>query len=342
MTATLVLVVLASAALAGVLLVLARAGRSLLDERLGGIEQRLDRRLGEHDERVDRRLEGIDGRLLSTERSAGQTATQIVERLAKLDGTTEQMLQRAGELARLEHVLRPPKARGGFGELLLENLLRDRLPPSAYEVQYSFKSGERVDAVIHVERLIPVDAKFPLDNFERMAEAEDDASRIIHEKAFARDLKGHIDAVAQKYIKPAEGTYDFAFMYLPAEGIYYELVCGRTGALLQYAHERRVFPISATTFTAYLQVIAFGLKGMEFEQNAHEVMAYLADLRRDFSRLRADFELVGKHLGNAQTKYVDAEKRLDRFDGKLERAADQEQPAIDSPATPQLEALDAA
>jgi DNA recombination protein RmuC len=225
---------------------------------------------------------------------------------------------------------------------LLENLLRDRLPPSAYEIQYGFKSGERVDAVIRVERLIPVDAKFPLDNFERMTEAEDEASRTVHEKAFARDLKGHIDAVAQKYIKPAEGTYDFAFMYLPAEGIYYELVCGRTGALLQYAHERRVFPISATTFTAYLQVIAFGLKGMEFEQNAHEVMAYLADLRKDFGRLREDFELVGTHLGRAQTKYVDAEKRLDRFDGKLERAADQEQPVLDSPAPPQLEAVDAA
>jgi DNA recombination protein RmuC len=341
MIAAVALVVLASAVLAALLLVIARAGRSLLDRSLHGIEQRLDRRLGELDERVDRRLEGIDGRLLSTERSAGQTATQIVERLAKLDGTAEQMLQRAGELARLEHVLRPPKARGGFGELLLENLLRDRLPQSAYEMQYGFKSGERVDAVIHVERLIPVDAKFPLDNFERMLEADDDTARALHEKAFARDLKGHIDAVAQKYIKPAEGTYDFAFMYLPAEAIYYELVCGRTGALLQYAHDRRVFPISPTTFTAYLQVIAFGLKGMEFEQNAQEVMGYLAGLRNDFGRLRADFEVVGKHLGNAQSKYAEAEKRFDRFDGKLERAADHEAPAIDAPA-PQLEALDAA
>ena len=141
-------------------------------------------------------------------------------------------------------------------------------------MQHGFKSGERVDAVIKVERLLPIDAKFPLDNFERMVEAEDDAGRTLHEKAFARDIKGHIDSIAEKYIKPAEGTYEFAFMYLPVEGIYYELVCGKTGALLQHAHERRVFPVSPTTFTAYLQVIAFGLKGMEFEQNAHEVMAY--------------------------------------------------------------------
>jgi len=332
--------ILAAALLAALIVVLARSGRSLVDERLGGIEHRLDRRLTELDERVDRRLEGIDGRLLSTQQSTGETTTQIVERLTKLDGATEQMLQRAGELTRLEHALRPPKARGGFGELLLENLLRDRLPPSAYEMQYGFKSGERVDAVIRVERLIPVDSKFPLDNFERMIEAEDDASRTLYEKAFARDMKGHVDAVAEKYIKPAEGTYDFAFMYLPAEAIYYELVSGKTGALLEHAHAKRVFPTSATTFTAYLQVIAFGLKGMEFEQNAHEVMAYLADLRKDFARLREDFELVGTHLSRAQTKYIDSEKRLDRFDGKLERAAEHELP--EAPASPALEALDAA
>ena len=334
-------VILVAALLVGAALVVGRAGRSLLDEHLGGVEGRIDRRLAELDDRVDRRLDGLDGRLLSSQQSAGQAATQIVERLTRLDGTADQMLQRASELARLEQVLRPPKARGGFGELLLENLLRDRLPPTAYDMQYGFKSGERVDAVIRVERLIPIDAKFPLDNFERMLEAAGDAERALHEKAFSRDLKGHIEAIAAKYIKPAEGTYDFAFMYLPVEAIYYELVCGKTGALLAYAHERRVFPVSPTTFTAYLQVIAFGLKGMEFEHNAHEVMAYLADLRKDLSRFREDFEIVGKHLGNAQSRYVDAEKRLDRFDGKLERASEHELP--DESRPPELpRALDAA
>jgi DNA recombination protein RmuC len=313
-------------ALGCALVVLARSGRRLLDHRLTGIEDRLDRRLGDIDTRVEVRLDGLDGRLLSTQQSAGQTATQIVERLTKLDGTAAQMLARANDLARLEQVLRPPKARGGFGELLLENLLRDRLPPSAYQVQYGFRSGERVDAVIRVEKLVPIDAKFPLDNFERMVDARDDGERELYEKAFGRDVKGHIDAIAGKYIKPAEDTYDFALMYLPVEGIYYELVCGRTGALLKYAHERRVFPVSPTTFTAYLQVIALGLKGMEFEQNAHEVMAYVADLRGDFERFRGDFELVGKHLGHAQAKYGEAEKRLARFDGKLERASEHDDP----------------
>jgi DNA recombination protein RmuC len=333
MVAILIGLIVAAAAVAAIVWI-ARNGRGLLDHRLGGIEERLDRRLSEIDARVDRRFGELDGKLLTTQQSSNKTAVDIAAKLTRVEGATEQMLTRANDLARLEQILRPPKARGGFGELLLENLLRDRLPPSAYQVQYGFRSGERVDAVIRVEKLIPIDAKFPLDNFERMVEAESDGERELYGKAFARDVKGHIDAIAQKYVKPAEGTYDFAFMYLPVEGIYYELVSGPTGALLKYAHDRCVFPVSPTTFTAYLQVIAFGLKGMEFEQNAHEVMAYLADLRKDFGRFRDDFDIVGKHLGNAQSKYAEAEKRLDRFDGKLERAAEREPDVIEQAELP--------
>ncbi len=324
---TAALIAVTAVAVLGALFVLARAGRGLLDTRLGGIEDKLDRRLASLDGRIDSAQQSI----LSTQQSAGQQATQIVEKLTKLDGTAAQMLERANDLAKLEQVLRPPKARGGFGELLLENLLRDRLPPTAYRMQHTFRNGERVDAVIHVEKLLPIDSKFPLDNFERMLDTQDDTERVLYEKAFARDVRGHIDAIASKYIRPAEDTYDFAFMYLPVEQIYYELACGKTGALLTYAHDRRVFPVSPTTFTAYLQVIAFGLKGMEFEQNAHEVMAYVADLRKDFGKFRDDFELVGTHLGRAQTKYVDAEKRLARFDGKLERASEHEALEGDEP-----------
>src|SRR5580765_8912763 len=167
-----------------------------------------DRRLGELAASVDRRLEGIDGRLLTSQQSAGQAATQIVEKLTKLDGTAAQMLARANDLARLEQVLRPPKARGGFGELLLENLLRDRLPPTAFALQHGFAGGERVDAVIKVDRLVPIDSKFPLDNFERMLGAENDIEHQQFEKLFARDVKAHVDAIAGKYIRTDEGTYD--------------------------------------------------------------------------------------------------------------------------------------
>jgi DNA recombination protein RmuC len=227
--------------------------------------------------------------------------------------------------------------------LLLENLLRDRLPPDAYELQYTFSTGERVDAVVRAaDRLLPIDAKFPLDNFERVVSAENDVERQLHEKAFARDVKGHIDAIAAKYIRPDFGTFDFAFMYLPAEAIHYEVVAGKTGALLSYAHERRVFPVSATTFSAYLQMIVLGLRGLQIEQTAQDVMKQIAGLEVDFSRFRDDFEVVGKHISNAQSKYAEAEKRLDRFETKLERAADLEveTASSDPPALPR--ALDAA
>jgi DNA recombination protein RmuC len=326
--ADVVLILVLIAAIAGAIVWLARVLGELradwsaqltdrsaeVDRRLLGVTETMDRRLAELDTKVDRRLE-----------NASQTTNKIHERLGKVDEATTQMLERAKDLARLEQALRPPKARGGFGELLLENLLRDRLPPAAYQMQYTFDSGERVDAIVRVDRDIPVDSKFPLDNFTRLVEAETDDERQLAERQFARDVKLHIDAIAGKYIRPDEGTYDFAFMYIPVEAVYYELACGKTGALLSYAHERRVFPVSPTTFTAYLQVIALGLRGMQIEQHAHEVMAYVAELQRDFERFADDFDKIGTHIGHAQSKYHEAGKRLDRFETKLERAIEEQE-----------------
>jgi DNA recombination protein RmuC len=285
-----------------------------VEHRLQGVIETMDRRLGELDTKVDRRLE-----------HASQQTNAIHKQLGDVGRATASLAEQAKGLGQLQQLLRPPKARGGFGELLLGNLLADRLPPHAYSLQHGFRSGERVDAVIRVDRLVPIDAKFPLDNFERIVEAQDDGARELAEKQFARDVKIHIDAISSKYIRPDEGTYDFAFMYLPSEAIYYELACGKTGALLAYAHEQRVLPVSPTTFTAYLQVIVLGLKGLQIEQHAHEVMAYCAQLQKDFGRFREDFDLVGKHLGNARNKFADAEKRLDRFETKLEQATDSQE-----------------
>jgi len=328
----LILVVLAVLAAA---LVLPR----LIAAQLATLRDDTARQLNERNADVDRRLadvtETIDRRLASS----NQAATKIHERLGEVTKATAEMNERAKDLARLEQALRPPKARGGFGELLLENLLRDRLPPDAYEIQHTFPGGERVDAVIRAAGLLlPVDAKFPLDNFERMTTAGDEAERQLHEKAFARDVKGHIDAIASKYIRPECGTFDLAFMYLPAEAIHYELISGKTGALLTYAHGKRVFPVSATTFSAYLQMIVLGLKGMQIEQRAEEVMRYCAALQKDFGKFREDFDLVGTHLSRASSKYVDAEKRLDRFETKLEQAADEQVELVVEP----VRALDAA
>jgi DNA recombination protein RmuC len=301
-----------------------------MERRLQGLTEAVDRRLAELDTKVDRRLE-----------HATEQTNAIHRQLGDVGRATAQLAEQAKDLGQLQQLLRPPKARGGFGELLLANLLADRLPATAYSLQHTFRSGERVDAVIRVDRLVPVDAKFPLDNFERFVDAQDDDARQLHGKAFARDVKIHIDAIASKYIRPDEGTYDFALMYLPSEAIYYELACGKTGALLAYAHERNVVPVSPNTFVAYLQMIVLGLKGMQIEQHAQEVMAYCAQLQKDFGVFREDFNMIGKHLGHARNKFADAEKRLDRFETKLEQATDS--PELEAAEVAELpRALDAA
>jgi DNA recombination protein RmuC len=310
-----------------------------LDRRLHGLAETMDRRLSELDTKVDRRLE-----------SSSRTANQIHERLGKVDEATVQMLERAKELGKLEQALRPPKARGGFGELLLANLLADTFPRDKYELQHSFRDGERVDAAIRLDRaLVPIDAKFPLDNFHRLVDAETDAERDAHAKQFARDVKTHVDAIARKYIRPDEGTYEFALMYVPAEAVYYELVCGRGAEIgaLSFALERKVIPVSPSTLHAYLLVIVLGFKGLQIEEHAREVMSYCAQLQKDFGRFKDDFALVGTHLGRAGSKFADAEKRLDRFETKLERAAEHEPPpelagGEAGPPARQLEVLDAA
>jgi DNA recombination protein RmuC len=282
-----------------------------VDNRLRVMNEIVDRRLAELDTKVDRRLE-----------HATKQTHAIHEKLGAVGEATQLLAEQAKGLGELQQILRPPKARGGFGELLLGQLLADRLPPTAYSLQYGFAGGERVDAVIKVDRLVPIDSKFPLDNFERMAAADNDIERQQHEKLFARDVKTHIDAIASKYIRPDEGTYDFAFMYLPSEAIYYELACGKTGALLEYAHTKRVLPVSPTTLTAYLQVVVLGLRGLQIEQHAQEVMAYCAQLQKEFGKFKEDFELVGTHLDRAQKKFLESEKHLGKFETKLEQAAE--------------------
>jgi DNA recombination protein RmuC len=199
----------------------------LLRGELGALQERTASELSARNAEFELRLQGLEQTLNTRLAATTQSTTQIHDRLGQMTQATAEMIERAKELGKLEQALRPPKARGGFGELLLENLLRDRLPPDAYDLQYTFDSGERVDAVIRAGgRLLPVDAKFPLDNFERMTASGGDEQQL-HERAFARDVKGHIDAIASKYIRPELGTFDFAFMYLPAEAIHYELVSGK-------------------------------------------------------------------------------------------------------------------
>ncbi|HEY2958297.1 MAG TPA: DNA recombination protein RmuC [Actinomycetota bacterium] len=289
----------------------------LLERRLEGMSNDLDRRLAALDQRLWLGLDSVQ----HAQAQAADAAADVRERVATVAGLAEQVLDHARDLGRLEDLLRPPQARGALGEVLLEQLLAQGLPASAFRTQHSFRSGARVDAVLVLgEAMVPVDAKFPLDAFARMAAAgEGDAARALHRRAFARDARRHVDAIADKYICPDEGTYDFALCYLPSEAVYYEFLRDDDpgDSSFRYAVARRVFPVSPTTLYAYLISIGLGLRGLRVEANARQVLDALNGLQGELARLREDFEVLGRHLGNARGRWDEAARRLDRFEGRL-------------------------
>lgn len=243
--------------------------------------------------------------------------------LGRLGAVTQQVLDVGKDISGLEQILRSPKVRGGLGETFLAELLAQMLPREQYHLQHTFRSGERVDAVIRLgEWLIPVDAKFPLENFRRLLEETDDERRKAPRRAFVRDVKARVDEIAKKYILPDEGTFDFALMYIPAENVYYEIIVKddkiEDESVLAYALARRVIPVSPNSFYAYLHTIALGLKGLHIERSAREIMSHLGRLQRDLERFRQAFGVVGTHLTNARNKYDEAATALTRVEAKLE------------------------
>jgi len=280
---------------------------------------------------VNRRLQETMGLIQSAQSAMGQrldhaaaAVSQVHGQLGTLTEATRRMAEIGRDIAGLEQILRAPKVRGGLGEILLERLLEEILPGGSYRLQHAFRSGDKVDAVITLgERLVPVDSKFPLENFRRLVEEPQEDRRRVARRAFGRDVRNRVDEIAKKYILPDEATFDFALMYIPAENVYYEVIV-REGdeadedALLPYALSRRVIPVSPNSFYAYLQVILLGLKGFRIEQNAREILATLGRLSGDLARFREHFETLGKHVTNAKNKYEDAATALARFEAKLE------------------------
>lgn len=254
--------------------------------------------------------------------SAAALVGSVQRSLGGLEEANRKIYEVGKDIASLQQILQAPKLRGGLGELLLEDLLAQILPPEHFTVQHGFQNGQKVDAAIRLGNgIIPVDAKFPLENFRRLLDAQNDEERAKSRRAFVVDVKRHIDAVATKYILPDEGTFDFALMYIPAENVYYETVVtdAATGEadIQAYALTRKVIPVSPGSFYAYLQAIVMGLRGMRIEARAHEILQQLARLRGDFDRFRDDFRLVGKHLNNAASSFSAADRRLERFDTRF-------------------------
>jgi len=237
------------------------------------------------------------------------------------------------DISKLQELLSAPKIRGNLGELFLTDLLAQIFPADSYELQYRFKRGETIDAVVKLRDnlLVPVDAKFPLENFTKMLGAESDEDKVKYKKVFLKDVKKHVDDIAKKYILPDEGTLDFALMYIPAENVYYEALINDDAnvGIAGYAMDKRVIPVSPNTFYIYLQTILLGLRGMQIEQNAKEIQANLKRLHGDLSRFGDDFDVLGTHLGNASKKYTESEKRLFAFQSKLAEIDNEVDPPVE-------------
>jgi len=291
-----------------------------VNQQLGQINLQVNTQLNN----VAQQLQKSTGDLNTRLDNAARVVQDVSKGLGSLSEATQKVFDVGKDIASLQEILRSPKLRGGLGELFLGDLLAQIFPPAHYSLQYRFKSGEAVDAVIRVgQSLVPVDAKFPLENFKRVVETATEEERKTAKKKFIADVKKHIDAIAGKYILPDEGTFDFALMYIPAENVYYELiikdeVVDTDKALLNYAFTKRVIPVSPNSFYAYLQTILLGLKGLHIEAQAQDILKNLARLSGDFEKFRTDFELVGKHLTNTKTKYDDADKRLEKFSDRLQ------------------------
>jgi DNA recombination protein RmuC len=208
--------------------------------------------------------------------------------------------------------------------MFLEQALAQALPPGAYALQHPLGGGAVVDAVVFLQdRVVPVDSKFPLENFRRAREVEDEAEKRRARREFARDVRRHVDAIAEKYIRPSSGTCDFALMYVPAEAVYAEILAdGEEGALADYATGRRVIPVSPRLLYAYLATVAMGLRGIELQENAREVHRNLAELSRLWERAGAPLEKLGAHLANAQKQFEETSRAFERLATRLETIAE--------------------
>jgi DNA recombination protein RmuC len=272
---------------------------------------------------VTQQLQNNTGQVGSRLDNAAKVISEVQNKLGELGKATQEIKELGQSVSKLEEMLKAPKLRGGLGELLLEDLLKQVLPSNAYDFQYSFKNGQTVDAIIRTAGgLVPVDSKFPLENFRKMLETKSDQERKTAARLFKTDVKKHIDAIAEKYILPDEGTFDFALMYVPAENIYYETIIkedsfDEEASIYSYAAGKHVVPVSPNTFYAHLRVIALGLKGLQIEKSAKEIYQHLHRLESELGKFSELFDTLGTQLNNAKNNYDKADKQLSAFSDKL-------------------------
>lgn len=256
--------------------------------------------------------------------------TDVTERLTKLDETNKRVVSVADELKVLQNVLQNPKQRGVLGEYYLAQVLENVLPPDRFKLQYKFKNGEIADAVIMLDKgkLLPVDSKFSLENYNRLLEAKDKTMRDELAKEFKNDLKKRIDETA-KYVRPNEQTMDYAFMFIPSEAIYYDLLINKVGLtntsardLIEYAfREKNVIIVSPTTFMAYLQTVLQGLRSLQIEEQAKEIQQRVGELGRHIVTYEGLMQKLGSSLGTTVNHFNNAHRELKKVDKDVVKIA---------------------
>lgn len=280
-------------------------------------------------DKIDRNNENVQHSIAEQLNSSRKQMTEsqkvisdISARIAAINKTNEQVVNVADELKTLQAVLQNPKQRGVFGEYYLDTVLGNILPPGTYQTQYKFKDGEIVDAVVFLDKgkILPIDSKFSLENYNRMVAATNKSERELYTKKVSADLKGRIDETS-KYIRPTEKTMDFAFMFIPSESLYYDMLINKVGTasserdLIEYAYrDKHVIVTSPTSFMAYLQTILQGLRSLEIEKDAQEIQARVAKLGQHIDAFDANMTKLGNALGTTVSHYNTAYKNLAQID----------------------------
>jgi DNA recombination protein RmuC len=287
------------------------------------ISSNMNQQLNSVTKQVNERLRETSDALVQAHRTVGDrldSATMVFgdvqKSLGRLEETHKQIYEISKDISSLQELLRAPKFRGEVGETLLGRILEEILPKENIKLQYRFKSGAIVDAAIMIgENLLPIDAKFPLENFKKGLEACAEDEKKSCYRVFSRDVKNRVDEVASKYILPDESTFDFALVYIPAEAVYYQI--SRDDELNSYARAKKVIFVSPNTFYAYLQAMLYGLKGRNIQRNIQKIFSQLSALEIDFKKFSEEFDTIGAHLSNAGSKYDDASKKLVKFSERL-------------------------
>jgi DNA recombination protein RmuC len=287
------------------------AGMAMLQQQLNQVSQTLDSKLTESNRAMQQQF-GQSFKVIQ----------DVTQKLSELDNTNKQVMGFAGQLQSLENILKNPKQRGILGEYYLETVLKNVLPPNSFQMQYKFKNGEIVDAAVFVkDKIIPIDSKFSLENYNRIVNEKDETNKIALEKIFKADLKLRIDETS-KYIRPSENTMEFALMFIPSEGIYYDLLINEVGSvkvntrdLLEYAfQEKHVIIVSPTNFLAYLQTVLQGLRALQIEESAKEIRQRVEMLGKHLCAYNEYLDKLGTHLTTSVNAYNAAAKEFTKID----------------------------